>query len=885
MQIRFIDYKGMERVRIDRPDSNSKGKLIRNKYLQNKSDRYYFTSEFNQKNEIWFSDIDLNEENRKLQVPFVPTIRIIKPIYDGKVFEGIIIINFFAQGFIDKLFNSDLYDIAIFDSQANMIKHYNEQNNWTEYTNVDYDLENKIGIEVKDINATGEYITDEFRIKKLYMPLADDYSIKYVLNEDYVNKAAANKFDTYFIVLIFVFVFVFIFSYIVSNIFDRLIKDIVISQDKAIKASKAKSEFLANMSHEIRTPLNGILGLIQLTLDTSLNKKQSDFLCKAKSSSNALLSVINDILDYSKIEAGKLTLRNQEFILQNLFDNITDLFGFKVHEKGLELRFQIDNKVPNILVSDSLRIIQVLNNLIGNAIKFTHEGQIIIHIKELRKDKINKKTKLQFCVEDTGIGISENDLKNLFQSFTQAEDTNTRKYGGTGLGLTISKQLSKLLDGDIWVESQKGVGSKFYFTIECSYKDNLNSNEIKKFMSSKKFLIVDDDNTQITYLETILSSWNSEFVSVNDGFKAIEFMQKQKFDYLLLDWNMPIINGIDVLKILKEKNINIPFVIMVTAFKKNELMDKLIKENIDINKVLSKPFTPSVLFEEIMNEVKNDDKFKNSLAVNLHFDAKILLVEDNEINQIVASKYLEKFGVIVEIANDGIEATNMVKDTTYDLIFMDLQMPNMDGFEATKIIRESGNNTPIIALSAAVMQKDKDETMKVGMNKHIAKPIIIDELREILLEYLTINDSNEVALNKDIQANTEINISNNFKVNEEKNEINIYGLDVDKFCLSTGITEDDLMKMLESYYNSNKSTVDILNTSDVTSQEFGKVIHKLKGSSGNFNLDDIYKLCVSIENNLDKDLPIQDILDKLCTELELTIESIRALIIKENDDQ
>ena len=213
-------------------------------------------------------------------------------------------------------------------------------------------------------------------------------------------------------------------------------------------------------------------------------------------------------------------------------------------------------------------------------------------------------------------------------------------------------------------------------------------------MSSKKFLIVDDDNTQITYLETILSSWNSEFVSVNDGFKAIEFMQKQKFDYLLLDWNMPIINGIDVLKILKEKNINIPFVIMVTAFKKNELMDKLIKENIDINKVLSKPFTPSVLFEEIMNEVKNDDKFKNSLAVNLHFDAKILLVEDNEINQIVASKYLEKFGVIVEIANDGIEATNMVKDTTYDLIFMDLQMPNMDGFEATKIIRESGNNTP-----------------------------------------------------------------------------------------------------------------------------------------------------------------------------------------------
>ena len=880
MQIRFIDNNGMEKVRVDRKNFGDKAKLVRYKNLQDKSNRYYFTSDLNKKDEIWFSNLDLNMEKGKVQVPFVPTVRIIKPIYGANSFNGIIIINFFAKTFLDQLVQSSLYDIVIFDSNSNVIRHYDKKYDWNEYTKVKYDIKKEIGISIQDVKTNGKVLGDDFSIKKFDMPFENDFFIKYKINSDYLKNSVSSKYNTYIIVLFFVLIFVLVFSFFVSKLFNRLLQDIFISQDKAINASKAKSEFLANMSHEIRTPLNGVLGLIQLTLDTNLDKRQQDYLYKAKSSSNALLTVINDILDYSKIEAGKLTLKKQEFVLQNLLDSVTDLFGFKIHEKGIKLIFEIDSNVPNILVSDSLRISQILNNLIGNAVKFTHEGKIIVHLKLLEKNEKDKTANIEFCVEDTGIGISESDLKRLFNSFVQAEDTNTKKYGGTGLGLTISKNLTSLLGGDIRVESTKGVGSKFIFNIQCQYRDNLNSVEIKKFMTNKKFLIVDDDSTQILYLETILGSWNANFVSVNDGFKAIELLKDYKFDYILLDWNMPIINGVDVLKTLKEKGIDVPFIIMVTAYEKNDLVDTLKNENVNINKILSKPFTPSILFEEIISESKKLDKSKNHLALDVVFSGKVLLVEDNEVNQLVASKFLERFGLTVEIANDGIEAVDMTDKNEYKLIFMDLQMPNMDGFEATKIIREKGNKTPIIALSAAVMQKDREQTSEVGMNKHIAKPIVIDELREILLEYLDVCDEKEVE-QKDLTVNA------NFSMEEENKNSNlqIYGLDVENFCESTGIGQEDLLDMLESYYNSNKNSVDILQTIEIDSKEFSDLIHKLKGSSGNFHLNSIYKLCVEIEKSLDVNASIQEYLEKLFVELDLTLESINGVLLKESSEQ
>ncbi len=634
----------------------------------------------------------------------------------------------------------------------------------------------------------------------------------------------------------------------------RLFEEAMVAKTNAEKANKAKSEFLANMSHEIRTPLNGVIGLLNLVLDMPLDELQKNYLKKAKYSSNALLNIINDILDYSKIEAGKLDIINQEFNLEDIFKNISNLFGYEAYEKHLELTFIMQKDIPQILIGDSLRLTQVLNNLVGNAIKFTHDGYIVIKVeqKQLTKHSVI----LRFCIEDSGIGISEQDQKKLFKSFEQLDTSSERKYGGSGLGLVISKQIIKMMRGKIWLESKTNEGSKFYFELNFKYL-KLNDKYNKTFESLKKrYLIVDDNKFEREYIFDILNSWGIEAIIAEDGNKALSLIEKEYFDLILIDWDMPIMSGMSLLEKLEEKNINTEYIILANSYEKKNVTEDISSfKNIKVNKILEKPFTPSSIYNMIFDKkeiLKYEDENK---YIVLKEQKRALLVEDNETNQIVAKAVLEKIGFVIDVANDGLEAVKMAKNNQYDIIFMDLQMPNLDGFGATKEIRSFNKSILIVALSAAVMLEDKIETKKVGMDEHLSKPIIKQELENLILKYFEVKylDIKEIKTDK---------------------SINIYGIDFKRLMSTLSFDFEQAISLVKKYYRNYNDVESKLNKLELDSEEFKRYLHKLKGVSGNIQALKIYDICTSIEKNKPLSLKEQLIV-KLKIEMRRILESIK----------
>lgn len=531
------------------------------------------------------------------------------------------------------------------------------------------------------------------------------------------------------------------------------------ARDQAIAADKSKSEFLSMISHEIRTPMNAIIGMTRLALQTELTAKQQDYLAKVQVSSRVLLGIINDILDFSKIEAGKLELEAIPFNLGDVLNDLCCLVNDKAEEKGLQMHC-ISDDVPLELIGDPLRLGQILLNLVNNAIKFTEPGGDIVFkvalAEGIEQAKKTDQIMLEFSVQDTGIGLTAEQIGGLFQSFSQADKSTTRKYGGTGLGLVICKRLVTMMGGDIKVKSEIGKGSTFTFTAifgqpyQISQKPAASRNAFR----GVKALVVDGNEESRKILCLHLETLLFQVMPVSTGEQAIQMLEnasdQNPYRLVLMDWNLPKMDGISVARHIKNslKIACIPHIIIVTSHSKEDAVQR--SSSLDLDSFLTKPVHSSALFSAVI-EAFNQNKFNEYPAAQLRRTnteneklrqiqgARLLLVEDNPINQQIAKETLEQEGFEVIIASDGRDAVQKIRSDCFDAVLMDLEMPLMDGYEATRIIRSELQvyDMPIIAMTAHAMKDVREKCLQTGMNGYLTKPIDVDELLENLTEFVT----------------------------------------------------------------------------------------------------------------------------------------------------
>lgn len=521
-----------------------------------------------------------------------------------------------------------------------------------------------------------------------------------------------------------------------------LLEELKVAEEEAVSASRAKSDFLANVSHEIRTPMNAIIGMTHLALQTKLTDRQRDYLEKIHLSAGSLLGIINDILDISKIEAGKMEMEAISFNIEDVLDNLATIIGVKAYEKGIELLFATDADLPLTMVGDPLRLGQVLINLANNAVKFTERGEVVISSELVAQDQRRNEVTVRFSVKDTGIGMTPEQIGKLFQAFSQADSSSTRKYGGTGLGLSISRQLVELMGGEILVESTPGQGSTFSFTVRLGCRREPAGRAPRTPLKGLRVLVVDDNATSRDILRANLESFSFGVTTVGSGVAALGELERAAaadappYDLVLVDWKMPGLDGIETARRIKENRrlTNIPTVIMVTAYGRDEVLRNAREAGLDA--ALTKPVKASVLLDTIANLYEREmigaaQAFPASRP-NRHAGLRlagirVLLAEDNAINQEVAREILKQAGAIVDIAANGVEAAQMALQASprHHAVLMDLQMPLMDGYEVTRQIRDtySATELPIIALTAHAMAEERERCLAAGMNDHLSKPI------------------------------------------------------------------------------------------------------------------------------------------------------------------